>query len=128
MQECVSGRSGANPTFSGRPCRNLQGLFLCKTYDERVISVLYQCIEKELLEQKSLAALIYLLDNGRELECELNGEIYFITKSNSPKYVSLWHNNTEQSFKSIEELLKKAVLGEEKFLSLWEKMHIVTLF
>ena len=90
--------------------------------------MLYERIEKELLEQKSLAALIYLLDNGRELECELNGEIYFITKSNSPKYVSLWHNNTEQSFKSIEELLTKAVLGEEKFLSLWQQMQIITLF
>ena len=90
--------------------------------------MLYERIENELLKQKSLAALIYLLESGRELECELGGEIYFITKSNSPKYVSLWHNNTEQSFESIEELLTKAVLGEEKFLSLWEKMHIVTLF
>ena len=90
--------------------------------------MLYERIEHELLQQKSLAALIYLLDKGRELECELKGETYFITKSNSPKYVSLWHNGIEQSFNSIEELLENAVLDEEKFLTLWDKMNIVTLF
>ena len=90
--------------------------------------MLYERIEKELLEQKSLAALIYLIESGRELECELDGEIYFITKSNSPKYVSLWHNEIEQSFDSIEGLLENALINGEIFLSLWNKMTIITLF
>ena len=90
--------------------------------------MLYERIENELLKQKSLAALIYLLESGRELECEIGGEIYFITKSNSPQYISLWHNGTEQSFESIEELLENAVLAGETFLRLWDKMNIVTLF
>ena len=90
--------------------------------------MLYERIENELLKQKSLAALIYLLESGRELECELKGETCFITKSNSPQYISLWHNGTEQSFDSIEELLENAVLVGETFLRLWDKMNIITLF
>ena len=90
--------------------------------------MLYERIENELLKQKSLAALIYLLESGRELECEIGGETCFITKSNSPQYISLWHNGTEQSFESIEELLENAVLAGEAFLHLWDKMNIVTLF
>ena len=51
---------------------------------------LYEQIERELLDEKSLAALIWLIDRGRELEFSANGVACFISRSGSARYVSLW--------------------------------------
>ena len=42
-----------------------------------------------LLEEKSLAALVYLIDHGRELEFDSCGNTYFISRDKAAKYVSL---------------------------------------
>lgn len=55
-------------------------------------NTLHDIIAYELLEKKSLSALIYLIDRGREVEFELNKKTYFISCSGSNKYVSLWNN------------------------------------
>ena len=45
---------------------------------------------KALLDEKSLAALIYLLDVGRELEFKVKDTVYFVSKDKAQKYVSIW--------------------------------------
>ncbi len=89
---------------------------------------LHDIIVEELIEKKSLAALIYLICHGRELECEIEGKEYFISCDKSEKYVSLWNNQNEQSFYSVDELIENATIGNSSFLSIWEKSTIKTLF
>lgn len=89
---------------------------------------LHEIIAEELIEKKSIAALIYLICHGRELEFEIEGKEYFISCDNSKKYVSLWHNQDEQSFNSVDELIENATIENSSFLSLWEKSIIQTLF
>lgn len=89
---------------------------------------LHDIIANELTEKKSLAALIYLISEGRELEFEAEGRGYFISRHKSKKYVSLWDNHSEQSFDSVEELIENAAIENASFLSMWEKAAIQTLF
>jgi hypothetical protein len=44
------------------------------------------------------------------------------------KHVSLWNNQNEQSFNSVEELIGNATIESSSFLLLWEKATIQTLF
>lgn len=89
---------------------------------------LHDIIADELIEHKSLGALIYLIDAGRELDFAVDGISCFISKSNALKYVSLWTESNEQSFDSVEELLECAIVGGDRLLSVWENAKIETLF
>ena len=89
---------------------------------------LYDVIVEELIEKKSLAALIYLIDCGRDLEFTFEGEEYFISRDNSPKYVSLWQGENEQSFDSVSNLIENATIGNRPLLSVWNLVEIQTLF
>lgn len=89
---------------------------------------LHDIITDELLDKKSLAALIYLIDSGRELEFTINGKQYFISCSNSNKYVSLWHKENEQSFDSVYQLIENSIIENKSFISLWEAIEINELF
>ncbi len=88
---------------------------------------LHDIIVEELTEKKSLASLIYLICHGRELEFEIEGKEYFISCDKSKKYVSLWNNQNEQSFNSVDELIENATIEKSSFFSLWEKSTIQTL-
>ena len=89
---------------------------------------LQDLIVSELVNTHSLAALIYLIEQGRELEFTLNGEAYFISRDQSQRAVSLWGNGREQSFDRMEELLEKAVASDRPFLAAWAEAQIETLF
>ena len=88
----------------------------------------YDAIEDELLKGKSLAALLYLINGGRELEFSVDGRAYFISRSGSEKYVSVWQGTAEQSFDSMEKLLDNALIDGEPFLSAWPRTQMETLF
>lgn len=90
--------------------------------------LVHDMIVQELLNKKSLAALIYLIDCGRELEFKLKGKIYFISCNDSQKYVSLWENENEQSFDSVPALIENATIENHSLLSLWEQAEMKTLF
>lgn len=90
--------------------------------------VLHDLIVTELLEQKSLAALIYLINSGRELEFNVNDKQYFISRDKAEKYVSIWDKINEQSFDSVAELIENAIIGDKPFLSVWKDVEIETLF
>ena len=90
---------------------------------------LHGIIEKEFFGTKSLAALIWLIDMGRELEFEFNGTIYFISRyADAKKYVSLWQDKSEQSFDSVSELIVNATIENHPFLFVWNEAKIQTLF
>ena len=73
---------------------------------------LHDLIVKEFEQTKSLSALIYLIEHGREIEFSFEGRGYFLSRSGSQKRVSLWTNQGqgEQSFDNIEELIEKAIM------------------
>ena len=48
--------------------------------------------------KKAVAALVYLLSNGREIEMEYRGKALFASSDNSRDNYSLWVEETEQSF------------------------------
>ena len=89
---------------------------------------LHDIIVTELYDKKSLAALIHEIDSGRELEFEVNGKEYFISRDRSEKHVSLWHNKSEQSFDSVYELIENAVIDDGTLLSVWDKVVLTFLF
>ena len=56
---------------------------------------------KELFENKSIKALKYLVECGRELEFNYNNKDGFISRDNSNSFVSVWIDKNEQSFDNI---------------------------
>ena len=89
---------------------------------------IHDVIVNEWFEKKSLAALVFLIDCGRELEFMVNGKEYFISCDSSKKYVSLWEDKNEQSFDSVLELVKNAKVENVCFLSAWEQAELVYLY
>lgn len=90
--------------------------------------MLHDLIVDEFERTKSLAALIYLINAGRELEFLAHGKEYFISRDKSQKYVSLWENQNEQSFDSVEELIENAVVADSVLLSVLPEIQIQTIF
>ena len=89
---------------------------------------IHDLIVNELFNKKSLAALIFLIDCGRELEFKMNGKEYFISCDSSKKYVSLWENKNEQCFDSVLELIKNATIENMCFYTVWEQAELVYLY
>ena len=89
---------------------------------------IHDLIVNELFDEKSLAALIFLIDCGRELEFKIKGKEYFISCDTSKKYVSLWENKNEQSFDSVLELIKNATIENMCFLTAWEQAELEYLY
>ena len=90
--------------------------------------MLHDFIVKEFECTKSLSALIYLIDRGRELEFSIHGAEYFISRHKSQKYVSIWDNQKEQSLNSVEELIENAIVSNSPLLSIWPEIQIETFF
>ena len=89
---------------------------------------LHDRIVAELEETRSLAALIWLVQRGREVEFTVEGRGWFLSRSRAERFVSLWDNQTEQSFDSVEELLENAAISGTPFLTAWKDARIETIF
>ncbi len=89
---------------------------------------LHDLIADEFARTKSLSALIYLIERGREVQFSFRGKEYFISNDKSQKYVSLWEGQNEQSFDSVEALLEHAALANSALLSVWPEVQIGTVF
>ena len=89
---------------------------------------LHDRIVRELLEQKSFAALIWLIEHGRELEFSVDGVPCFISRSGSDQHVSLRVDGNQQAFDSMEQLIETASIGQNSFMTLWNNIQINTLF
>lgn len=93
--------------------------------------MLHDLIVEEFERTKSLSALIYLIEHGREIEFLFEGRRYFLSRSNSQKTVSLWSNQgqEEQSFDNIEELIEKAkMLNDVVLLDVLPQIQLETIF
>ncbi|MBD5462162.1 MAG: hypothetical protein HDR24_03750 [Lachnospiraceae bacterium] len=88
----------------------------------------HDLIVEEFEHTKSLSALVYLIERGRELEFSIHGKGYFISRSKSQKYVSLWDNQSEQSFNTVEELIESAIVADSILLSVLSEIKIETIF
>lgn len=84
---------------------------------------LHDQISTELYKKRLLAALIWLIDKGRELELTYHGEEYFLSRSGSNEYVSLWHGQEEQAFDSMDDLIEHAAIGKLHFIDAWPEME-----
>jgi len=81
-----------------------------------------------LLEEKSLAALVYLIDHGRELEFMSGEHTYFVSRDKAAKYVSIWQGEQEQSFDHVYDLIEHAEVEGQPFFKMWKDCEISTLF
>ena len=89
---------------------------------------LHDRIAEELDRNKSLAALIWLVQRGREVEFTVEGKSYFLSRSRAERFVSLWDSQTEQSFDNVEELLENAAISGTPLLTAWKDARIETIF
>lgn len=89
---------------------------------------LHDMISDELCDKKSIAALIWLISQGRELEASYQQRTFFISSHNSTGRVSIWIDKQEQAFSSVEELIESAEISGNKLIDIWNDIHINTLF
>ena len=89
---------------------------------------LHDMIVDELCNKKSISALIWLISQGRELEASYRKRTFFISHHNSTGRVSIWIDNQEQDFCSMEELLESADIDGNKIIDIWNDIQIDTLF
>ena len=89
---------------------------------------IHDILVKELFDFHSMAAMIWLVDRGRELEFTYGNKKGFISKDKSAKHVSLWIEENEQAFASTEELIINAIINGETFISIWNEIQLETLF
>lgn len=89
---------------------------------------LHDQIAEELLEKKSLAALIFLVEQGRELEFTFHGKPYFITPHNQKEGVSLFCGKAEEEYPTVPLLLESAKLDGVPFLEAWPEVILGILF
>ena len=92
--------------------------------------MLHEQMENELFNKKSLGALIYLLDKGREFEFSYNNTEYFISCCETEKYVGLWKGKNEEhwDFDKIEMLCDAKVFDGKSLLEIWEDIEINYLY
>ncbi len=62
------------------------------------------------------------------MEFMYNDTEYFISRSGSSKYVSLWEGKTEQSFDTMTKLVEDSNFNGNSLLEIWAEVEIATLF
>ena len=89
---------------------------------------MHDMICDELFEKKSVAAFMWLISQGRELEAAYDGQLFFITFDKSKEKVSLWINKEEKSFETIEDLVQFGEIKGKKIIDIWNEIDLETLF
>ena len=89
---------------------------------------MYDLIVDELYDKKSIAAFIWLISQGRELEMSYEGQSFFITSDGSKDNVSMWIDKKEYSFTSVEDMLQLGEIMGRKLIDIWNDIKLGTLF
>ena len=89
---------------------------------------MHDLIVDELYDKKSIAAFIWLISHGRELEMSYEGQSFFITSDGSKDNVSMWIDKKEYSFTSVEDMLQLGEIMEHKLIDIWNDIKLGTLF
>lgn len=100
------------------------GMFFRKSAHQDI----HDYIAKELLENHSVSAFIWLIHKGRELEFRYRDTNCFVSKSNSTSNVSLWIGDLEQGFASVEALWSDAIIDGHLLADIWGNVTFDTLF
>lgn len=90
--------------------------------------MLHQYLQDELFNNKSLGALIYLVEHGREFEFLYDGRLCFISRSETQKEVSLWIDKKEYAFENFTKLIETKIFDNKFMLEIWDDIEIETLF
>ena len=89
---------------------------------------MHDLIVDELYDKKSIAAFIWLISHGRELEMSYEGQSIFITSDGSKDKVSMWIDKKEYSFTSVEDMLQLGEIMGRKLIDIWNDIKLGTLF
>ena len=90
--------------------------------------MLHQYLQDDLMNNKSLGALVYLLEKGREFEFTYKGTLCFISRSETQKEVSVWINKLEYPFDNFDKLAESKIFENKSLLEIWDELEIETLF
>lgn len=85
-------------------------------------------ITEELFNNKSVAAFLYLINKGRELELKFKEQTLHISRDGSQKSCSVWIGKEEQAFDSVEDLFLNGQVFEKKIYEIWADIELITLF
>ena len=96
--------------------------------DEVEKTLLHEYMQDELLNHKSLGALIYLLEKGREFEFSYKGILCFISRTETQKEVSIWVDKQEYAFDNIDDLAESKIFDDKTLLDIWNEIEVETLF
>ncbi len=89
---------------------------------------LHDVMIAKLTEQKSLSALCWLIDHGREIEFLYRQTECFLSARCQSDLVSFFTDGQEQTFKTIEICLSQAQINGIPFLQAWQEVQIRTIF
>lgn len=71
--------------------------------------------------EKAIDAIYAITEDGDDLDFEYQNKSYRISKKSSSNCISLWEDNTEQAFSSLDELTKHATINGKPFLKvIWD--------
>ena len=89
---------------------------------------LHQRHTDALFATKSLDALVFLIDAGRELEFTFGGQAYFLSGCDTGGYICLYCGAHVQRFDTMQELIRNAVLLDQPFSQAWYQAELQYLF
>jgi len=89
---------------------------------------LYEIIVNELYNSKTISALLFLIDNGRELSFLYNDIEYSITWKDKLLYLDNEKHDNLQMFDNAWELIENSKIEKYKFLEVWNDIKLLTLF
>ena len=92
----------------------------------------YKLLENELLNNHSLAAFIFLIENEYELEFDYKNKHYLLRWINkNSKSCNLFLKSSEkgksQNFESVIYLIEKGIIDKVHFLEVWKECKITNL-
>ena len=87
---------------------------------------LHTLLADELLKNHSIAALMELLEMGREIELAYNNQVISITHLND-KFLLAYKENT-QYFDDTWSIVVEGKIEDDYFVNYWKKMTIKVLF
>jgi len=90
--------------------------------------MMQQYLQDDLINDKSLGALVYLLEKGREFEFTYKGILCFISRSETQREVSVWINKVEYPFDNFDTLAETKIFENKSLLEIWDEIEIETLF
>jgi len=90
--------------------------------------ILHGYMEDELCDKKSLGALIYLLEKGREFEFSYKENLCFVSRTETKKEISLWVDKKEYAFDNFDELAESKIFENKSLLDIWVDIEVEYLF